>query len=278
MLMLLSVGCVCAFQSDELQEEDEEWGIVGALNNQKNNIEQVTARSPRRSDASPSTSSDSKVVFQLEHSFGDSAGFDLAGTFSARLRTLHHGGQTLTKLRLSRSAFTIQEQEAFKALVKADGFYRIRVPANVLSSGQERILSSVKARCLAAANLRERFDFYTDRGNIIAVGYGASDCAYPRDLKYPMQWTFDSDIVLKSGEQAVRSPVVEDDVEVELGEDGQPKKPVEKSFWGKYWIYIVPLGLIFMNQIVQVANMADDPAGQSGGASQRAVSAGPRRR
>lgn len=277
--MLLSVGCVYAFQSDELQEEDEEWGIVGALNNQKINVEQVTARSPRHSDASlPTTSPDSKVVFPLDHSFGDSADFVPAGTFSARLRTLHHGGQTLTKLRLSRSSFTSQEQEAFKALVNEDGFYRIRVPANVLGSGQEMILSSVKARCLAADNLREHFDFYLDRGNIIAVGYGARDCSYPRDFKYPMHWTFDSYIVLKSGEQSARSAVVENDVEVELGEDGQPIKPVEKSFWAKYWIYIVPLGLIFMNQIVQVANMADEPTGQSGASQQRAVSAGPRRR
>lgn len=280
-LILLKSPSIFSFQSDELQDEDEDWGIVGSPN-----IEQVTARPSRRpnapsSDGGPAAaaSSDTKVLFQLEHSFGDSD-FSPAGAFSARLRNLHHGGQTLTKLRLSRNAFTTEEQEAFAALVKADGFYRIRVPANVLSPGQESILSSVKARCLAGSNLQERFDFYMDRGNVIAVGYGASECAYPRNLRYPTKWGFDSHIVMKSGEQAVRSPTINNDVEVELGEDGQPKKPLEKSFWGKYWMYIVPLGLIILNAVTQVANMPDESASQGGaqGASQRAVNAGPRRR
>ncbi|KAI5078927.1 hypothetical protein GOP47_0006903 [Adiantum capillus-veneris] len=286
-LTLLSLcSIIAAFQSDELQEEDDEWGIIGAKNNNNNNnndhLEQVTARSPRRpsqvstSDGSPS-SSDTKVAFQLEHSFGDSADFGPAGTFTARLRNLHHGGQTLTKLRLTRNAFTTKEEEAFQTLVEEDGFYRVRMPANVLSPGQDTILSSVKARCLAAVNLQERFEFYMDRGIIIAVAYGASDCAYPRDLKFPTKWTFDSHIVMKSGEQAARSLVVNNEVEVELGEDGQPKVPVEKTFWQKYWLYIVPLVFIVLNVVTQAANMPDESASQSG-APQRAVSSGPRRR
>ncbi|KAH7314367.1 hypothetical protein KP509_21G000200 [Ceratopteris richardii] len=289
LLVFLSVCAiiVSAFQSDELQEDDEDWGIVGApvttiTNNNNNNIEQVTARTHRRSsqvsaNEGSSVSSDSKVAFQLEHSFGDSSDFHVAGTFTARLRNSHHGGQTLTKLRLARNALTVEEEQAFQALIKEDGFYTVRVPANVLSPGQDMILSSVKARCLASVNLQERFEFYMEKGNIIAVGYGGSDCAYPRNLIYPSKWSFDSHIVMRSGEQASRTLIVENEAEVELGEDGQPKQPVEKTFWQKYWMYIVPLGFIIMNVMTQAANLPDEGAGQTG-APQRAASAGPRRR
>ncbi|KAH7314369.1 hypothetical protein KP509_21G000200 [Ceratopteris richardii] len=268
LLVFLSVCAiiVSAFQSDELQEDDEDWGIVGApvttiTNNNNNNIEQVTARTHRRSsqvsaNEGSSVSSDSKVAFQLEHSFGDSSDFHVAGTFTARLRNSHHGGQTLTKLRLARNALTVEEEQAFQALIKEDGFY---------------------TRCLASVNLQERFEFYMEKGNIIAVGYGGSDCAYPRNLIYPSKWSFDSHIVMRSGEQASRTLIVENEAEVELGEDGQPKQPVEKTFWQKYWMYIVPLGFIIMNVMTQAANLPDEGAGQTG-APQRAASAGPRRR
>ncbi|KAH7314368.1 hypothetical protein KP509_21G000200 [Ceratopteris richardii] len=258
LLVFLSVCAiiVSAFQSDELQEDDEDWGIVGApvttiTNNNNNNIEQVTARTHRRSSQ--------------------------VSANEARLRNSHHGGQTLTKLRLARNALTVEEEQAFQALIKEDGFYTVRVPANVLSPGQDMILSSVKARCLASVNLQERFEFYMEKGNIIAVGYGGSDCAYPRNLIYPSKWSFDSHIVMRSGEQASRTLIVENEAEVELGEDGQPKQPVEKTFWQKYWMYIVPLGFIIMNVMTQAANLPDEGAGQTG-APQRAASAGPRRR
>lgn len=93
----------------------------------------------------------------LEHAFGDSD-FSTAGTFTARLKTWNHGGQTLTKLRFSRNDFTDVEKEQFKELVKEDDFYRIRLPSNVLSPpGRDYAISSVKARCLPREGLDEHF-------------------------------------------------------------------------------------------------------------------------
>ncbi|CAD6235310.1 unnamed protein product [Miscanthus lutarioriparius] len=34
---------------------------------------------------------------------------------------------------------------------------------------------------------------------------------------------------------------------------GEVMKPPEKSFWAKYWMYIIPLGLIVMNAVTTVA-------------------------
>ncbi|KAJ4870349.1 ER membrane protein complex subunit 10 protein [Raphanus sativus] len=113
---------------------------------------------------------DSKIQFTLEHAFGDSD-FSSAGTFSARLKTWSHGGQTLTKLRFSRNEFS----NAFKNLLKGDDFYRIRLPSNVVSPpGREYVIPSVRA----------------DGANILAVSYGSPGaCPYPRQLK------FNSDII-----------------------------------------------------------------------------------
>mgnify|MGYP000559519799 CR=1 len=100
LLLLLFLLCgiprVIPFQSDELQqqqqqengEEDED---EDTTTTNTNVIEQVvTARV--RSSASPP---DSKIQFEIQHSFGDSD-FSPAGSFSARLRnSLLHGGQVL---------------------------------------------------------------------------------------------------------------------------------------------------------------------------------------
>ncbi|KAI8032296.1 hypothetical protein LOK49_LG01G00045 [Camellia lanceoleosa] len=56
--------------------------------------------------------------------------------------------------------------------------------------------------------------------------------------------------------------------------EGEGLKPPERSFLAKYWMYLVPLGLIVMNAITQAANMPEEQAsGQS--ASQTGPAAPP---
>ncbi|TYK30600.1 ER membrane protein complex subunit 10 [Cucumis melo var. makuwa] len=84
-----------AFQSDELLVDDDEFEGTQQI--------QYTDAAHTRSTPPPSRptstrrrfsdpDSDSKVQFQLEHSFGDSD-FAPAGLFTARLKTSSHGGQ-----------------------------------------------------------------------------------------------------------------------------------------------------------------------------------------
>ncbi|CAL5406855.1 unnamed protein product [Camellia sinensis] len=188
-----------AFQSDELLLDDEEFGLEGArsppdlqLTTPTRSIPPppatVTPSQPTSPARTKSSDPDSKVQFPLEHAFGDSD-FSPAGTFTARLKTWSHGGQTLTKLRFSREAFTEIEKEKFKKLLEGDNFYRIRVPSNVLSPpGRDYIISSVKAmgilRCLPQDRLDEHFVIHMDGVNILAVNYGSPGaCPYPRQLK-----------------------------------------------------------------------------------------------
>ncbi|GKV30361.1 hypothetical protein SLEP1_g39177 [Rubroshorea leprosula] len=132
------------FKSNELLLDDEEFGLKGTPPHfpEPASIPAATRSSRKRHSESESGS---KIQFSLDHTFGDSD-FVPASTFSARLKTWNHGGQTLTKLRFSRNGFTDVEKEKFKDLLQGDDFYKIRLPSNVLSpSRRYSIISSVKA-------------------------------------------------------------------------------------------------------------------------------------
>lgn len=279
-----------SFQSDELLVDDEEFGLEGAPGRPVPDLEspRFTTPSPlptttvtttrRRSSDSDS---DSKVQFTLEHAFGDSE-FTPAGTFTARLKSWPHGGQTLTKLRFSRNPFDDEEKENFKDLLQDDDFYKIRLPSNVLSPpGRNYTVAAVKARCLPREGLDEHFVIHMEGVNVLAVNYGSPGaCPYPRQLKVPSKWSFNSHTVLKYSEQAPRTPVFTEEVPGENAE-GEGLKPPERSFWAKYWMYLIPVGLIVMNAITQAMNMPEEQAaGQPGSAQQpaRVAPAAARRR
>ncbi|KAJ0976377.1 hypothetical protein J5N97_018342 [Dioscorea zingiberensis] len=226
-----------SFESDELLlQDDEEFGLEGARSPDLEHLNPIRPPIRRKSDLDSSSSSDSKAIqFNLEHAFGDS-GFSPAGTFTARLKSWSHGGQTLTKLRFSRNTLTDAEIEAFEKLLKEDDFYTIRVPSNVLSPpGKDYIVSSIKARCLPRETLDEHFVIHTEGVNILAVNYGSAGvCQYPRLLKLPAKWSFNSYTVLKNGEQAPRTPTFAEELHAGENGEGEGVKPPEKSFWAKY--------------------------------------------
>ncbi|XP_039115441.1 ER membrane protein complex subunit 10 [Dioscorea cayenensis subsp. rotundata] len=278
LLLSISLSLFCSnasadFQSDELLQDDDEFGLEGARSPDLEHLNPIRTPIRRRSDPDSFSSSDSKAIqFTLEHAFGDS-GFSPAGTFTARLKSWNHGGHTLTKLRFSRNALTHAEKEAFEKLLKEDDFYIIRVPSNVLSPGPDYIVSSIKARCLPRETLDEQFVIHAEGVNILAVNYGsAGPCQYPRPLKFPAKWSFNSYTLLKTSEQAPRTPAFAE--ELLAGENGEEEgvKPPEKSFWAKYWMYLIPLGLIVMNTVTQAMNMPEEQAGgQSGTQAQQTV-------
>jgi hypothetical protein len=294
---------VASLNSDELPQDDEEWGFVGRETSSRlvgggiggektgqgssSNIRNAGESRRIGSSMASSTTSpsslgvpgDTKIQFDLEHCFGD-AEFTPAGSFSARLRTLPHGRRTLFKLRLTRNPFSELEEKAFKEIVQQNGFYKVRVPANVIEPGKAYVVAAVKARCLAAANLKERFDLNLDQGNVVGITYSSAvECTQnPHPQVFPSDWTFSSWIVTKSSEQAMRLIPMLDDTplldgeKLVTGEDGVPKKVVEKNFWQKYWMYILPFGLIVINAITSITNMPDEPAsGQAGAAPAGAV-------
>ncbi|XP_051116554.1 uncharacterized protein LOC127241506 [Andrographis paniculata] len=273
-LSLFLATAVFAFQSDELLVDDEEFGLEGGRSSDSvADSRPVSTPSARKRSSDSSSDPDSKIQFLLEHAFGDSD-FSPAGTFSARVKTSSHGGQTLTKLRFSRNPFDEAEKENFRSLLKEDDFYRVRLPSNVLGlPGKGYAVSSVKARCLLRDALDEYFVIHMEGVNILAVNYGSpGSCQYPRQLKLPSKWSFKSHTVLKNSEQAPRTPVFT--AEADESVEGEELKPPEKSFWAKYWMYLVPLGFILINAMTQAMNMAEEPGNGQAGAQTPQVAAG----
>ncbi|PKA56259.1 hypothetical protein AXF42_Ash011189 [Apostasia shenzhenica] len=270
-IVLLTLLFACssfAFQSDELLQDNEEFGLEGGGTPDLDSLIRTGHSSRRRADLDPSPDSKS-VQFTLEHAFGDSE-FSPAGTFTARLKTWSHGGQTLTKLRFSRNDMTSVEKEAFMRLLKEDNFYSIRVPSNVLNPpGKNYIMSSVRARCIPRGSLDEHFVIHMDGVNILALNYGsAGSCQYPRPLKLPTKWVFTSYTVMKNSDQARRTPTFAEELLAAEASEGEVIKPPEKSFWAKYWMYMIPLGLIVMNAVTQAMNLPAEQAGGGQSASQ----------
>ncbi|KAK7243217.1 hypothetical protein RIF29_38007 [Crotalaria pallida] len=294
LFLLLTCSLSLAFQSDELLLDDEEFGIEGGHShpNPRASTDSppstTTTGTASRKRFSESSSSDSKIQFSFQHAFGDSD-FSEAGNFSARIKTWSHGAQTLTKLRFSRNPLSEVEQKKFQNLLQEDDFYRIRLPSNVLTPpGRDYVVSSVKARCLSGDGLEEHFVIHTEGANILAVNYGAlGACPYPRQLKPPTRWSFKSHTILKNTELAPRTPIFAEDVLSGEEGEGEVVQPIERSFWSKYWMYVIPLGLIVMNAITQAMNMPEEQAGgqagaqaqqQPGSAVQRGANSGVRRR
>ncbi|KAL6504011.1 hypothetical protein OROGR_025934 [Orobanche gracilis] len=278
--LLLSTSSF-GFQSDELLLDGEEFGLDGGRSPDPARATRTLSTSPtaRRRSFDLGSDPDSKIQFALEHAFGDSD-FTPAGIFSARLKTFSHGGQ-LTRLRSfgSRETSSVRQKRRISKLVEGDDFYRVRLPFNALSPpAREYIVSSVKARCLSPRDaLDEHIVIHMEGVNILAVNYGSpGSCPYPRQMKLPTKWSFKSHTVLKNSDQApsprLLTPVFPEEV---VGDkvEGEEAQPPERSFWAKYWMYLIPLGLIVMNAMTQAMNMAEEPGtgGQPGAQTQQAI-------
>ncbi|XP_057471082.1 uncharacterized protein LOC130759885, partial [Actinidia eriantha] len=148
--------------------------------------------------------------------------------------------ETFTKLRFSREAFTEIEKENFK-------------------------------RCLPGDHLDEHFVIHMEGVNILAINYASPGaCPYPRQLKLSANWSYNSRTVLKSSKHAQRTPVFAEQILGCENVDGEALPPPERSFWAKYWMYLIPLGLIVMNAMTQAKNIPEEQAsGQPGSQTQQ---------
>ncbi|GLT30435.1 hypothetical protein SLA2020_052340 [Shorea laevis] len=133
-------------------------------------------------------------------------------------------------------------------------------------------------RCLPQEGLDKHFVIHMEGVNILAaVNYGSPGaCPYPRQLKLPFKWAFNCHTVLKNSEQAPRAPIVTEEVLGGENGEGEVVQPPERSFWAKYRMYLLPLGLIVMNAITQAMNMPEEQAtGQSTSQAQPAAAMQP---
>eukprot|EP00271_Cylindrocystis_brebissonii_P013096 TRINITY_DN32689_c0_g1_i1.p1 TRINITY_DN32689_c0_g1~~TRINITY_DN32689_c0_g1_i1.p1 ORF type:complete len:327 (+),score=61.74 TRINITY_DN32689_c0_g1_i1:214-1194(+) len=284
-------GQVVAFNSDEFLDDDEFFVASTPVKADKPSasIPQAAESSqnsnrPAAVQAGAGSLQEKTVVFDLEHNLKNGGrDFKAAGHLSLRLRTTVNGAKKFSKLTLERLELSAEEKAAFQELLEADAFYQVRVPSSVFGASPPRyVMASAKARCLLAAGLKEKIELHMNAaGNVVGVSYiPEADCSKSLPATSPLleadTWPFTSAVGIKMGSPGPRIVLP---VEVPLLPPPEPLKPGEvppkpmepKTFWQKYWMYIIPFGVIFLNAFLSSAAEAPPATGAAGGAGGGAI-------
>eukprot|EP00793_Prasinoderma_coloniale_P001264 PRCOL_00005036-RA len=240
------------------------------------------------------------IELPIAHNLGASGAFVPAGAFTAKAGfAMVKGSQSLhvKALRLKRTQLSADEQDALSALVAADAYYTLAVPAGLFAAegdGGEaaaaeaaagegsgaggRVLASVRARCLADAGLQEHVVLHLDfSGNVVAMDISTPthDCSAESDGLPPQRWDFSSTAAPKFPKVAPRlnpNGGADDEDEDDLagtgargggGGGGKKKEETPQSFFDKYKIYIY--GFLAVQVIQGLLAPAQERQGAQGG-------------
>lgn len=194
----------------------------------------------------------------LEHSFdqGSSPIYSKRGTIS--IQSLKNGAAFYT----SDGPFSSDDLAQLKRVVREDGIYRLRISSR--SGAQNTYISTFIKGCLVyEAGLQDFITISVDLGgNLLGLGvqtdvqFCTGARVHDEDLS-----AFDTHVHVS---QTSTGPVPETQlyiqkIELEKAEKAKGQQADNRSFFGKYWMYIVPL-VIFM----MFASNAD-PQQQGGG-------------
>lgn len=275
-----------ALEFDDADYEDEESTSVNS--NAKKAGKGGTKAAPTGTGLKAATPQQeappSPVTIPLEHSLGGGE-FTPAGLFTAMAHT-HPQTQAvrITQVKLQRDRTSAASEKTLAMLLATDAPYRIRVAANVFGTSPGKwVMSSLPLRCLVNADLAENFVLQMDdRGNILAVDYTthSGECI-TEETSAPDSWDFKPVVYTRlpkdaprlnpdyymnyhaptSGRGSQADPSASQTQSYTGPPGGEKKKEDEgpltpEKFLRKYWMYIVPLGLITLNNMIAPP---DDP-------------------
>jgi hypothetical protein len=199
-----------------------------------------------------------QVVLYLYHSLesGPNAGFVYRGSVS--LPSL----QPTTTSVVSGTTFTPADRQKLKALVQKDGFYRLKVSRSN-ETHQDAPTTYMKACSLYEAELQEKLTIYLDAFNEI---FSVSLMSVPSpctgspvsDLELTNFLTALEIRQMEQGPSPETAAYVQK-VEREKAEKAKGDHGDNRSFFSKYWMYIVPI-VIFV-----LLSSAASPDAQGGG-------------
>ena len=160
----------------------------------------------------------------------------------------------------------LEESEAdqLKNLAAADGIYRIRISSKGTDGVTRHVSSFTKACGLYESRLVDNLTVHMDQsGNVIGVSITTST-AYCLGLSIPNDDLSDFhttvDVIQTVPGPAPETQSFVEKMDRDRVDKAKGQQPDNRSFFAKYWMYIVPVVIVMM-----FANSAD-PSAQGGGA------------
>jgi len=215
--------------------------------------------------ATPSTSDSPPVkkefyVVNVDHSLDVSMPAALDASRFRKRGKVSYRTAAGTKATLRQSELDSGELQQLHALVEAGGFYRLLLTIPDERSG---LLASIPACALLASGFRDQLVLHVDHaGVLVAVEYRPQPAALATCLHWPaedlaglalqaqrlaaaglpIEWN--STVVVSHGIDGAK--LVKPPPAIEPGKDGEAPQPPQ-SFLAKYWLYLLPLGLVLLN-------------------------------
>jgi len=181
----------------------------------------------------------------LEHTFDQGADAEFVRRGSITIRSFSNGIAQY----YSDGMLPTEDLQKLKQVALDDGFYRIRV-ASRSSSGKTAYVSAfIKACLLYESSLTDFITVHVDLSGLLLGISMSTDVPYCQgaDIDDGDLTTFDTHVHVtqtQSGPQPETQLYIQK-MEAERAEKAKGAQADNRSFFGKYWMYIVPL-VIFM--------------------------------
>jgi len=187
------------------------------------------------------TDQEGMFSYSLEQSFSLDDNFSLRGRVNLEYTSTRG---KVGVVRFSKETLSDADAQKLRALAQSGGHYRLRILVN-----DKYLMASVPACALLNSGLKEYMTFHSDvYGNLVSFDYHvlSYDCSENIDL---VDYTFQTKARIslgRAGEKVRNIRSHEEAIqEAAARQKGGITKPAEKTFFQKYWMYIM-MAVLFM--------------------------------